>query len=109
VYISNSTGSAPKTTTVTWEESDEPYADIEVQLGDTVDFDYTTFHNVRKFRNMDAFDQCEFSGRWISEEDSLDGPTSFLIEEKAGSTIYVGCSVDDHCDSGNMKLAIHVV
>jgi hypothetical protein len=21
----------------------------------------------------------------------------------------VGCSVDDHCDSGNMKLAIHVV
>jgi len=87
-----------------------PYPDLKVKAGDTILFQYDTGHNVRKFQNEKAYDNCEFNGRWLSEVDSVDGPFEYVVSEDPGSTIYVGCSVDDHCgpDGGNQKLAIHV-
>jgi len=99
----------PRTIALTWEVSDEPYPDLDVNPGDMIFFNYTSNHNVRRFQNEEAHDNCEFSGRWISPEGELDGPTSFVVAEEEGETIYVGCSVEDHCENGNMKLVINVI
>ena len=101
---------APRTLALTWKISDEPYPDLEVNSGDIIFFDYTRNHNVRMFKNEEAYEDCDFDDRWISPEGELDaGPISFVVAEEEGETIYVGCSVDDHCENGNMKLVINVV
>lgn len=109
ILLLNSPGNIPTTIKVPWVFAADPYIDLEVRSGDTIIFEYGSGHDVRKFENKDAYDQCDFDGRLISEAGVFTGPTSFLVEDDAGSVIYVGCSFDGHCEFGNQKLVIYVV
>ena len=82
---------------VDWRFGDSPYPILNVTSGDTILFQWETGHDVRKFQNKNTYENCEFSGRWMNEENTFDGPLEYIVNEVPGSAFYVGCSVDGHC------------
>eukprot|EP00123_Amoebidium_parasiticum_P014387 comp22472_c6_seq1/m.33870 comp22472_c6_seq1/g.33870 ORF comp22472_c6_seq1/g.33870 comp22472_c6_seq1/m.33870 type:complete len:846 (-) comp22472_c6_seq1:22-2559(-) len=104
----SSPGAVPNTpslTPITWTRPATPITalpEINIRVGDSVNFDYTTNHNVVLFPSQLAFQDCDWSNAPTLK---AAGPYTHTFT-KAG-TYYFGCTTGDHCARG-MKVKVNV-
>ena len=65
-------------------------------------FKWKGYHNVFKFKDKTAFDNCDFSGA-----ENLGDKSGVKFTTKKAGTYYFGCEVGAHCKYGQ-KLAVKV-
>jgi len=84
---------------------DQSFDNMTLSAGDTLAFDYNgTDHDVQRFTDQTAYDNCDFSGATM--ECSESGPCTIKIGGEGEE--YFGCSKADHCQNGNQKMAVTV-
>ena len=96
-----------RTHSVDWVYTNTPQPTLEVSKGDLVQFDWEGSHDVYLLPSQQAFTDCDFAdGVNLGAVTGLRIHTGRLV---CGETYYFACSIGDHCQSGMMKLAIHVL
>ena len=60
-------------------------------------------HDVWRFPDEAAMDACDFSE---AEELASTDSNSYVVDSNSYGSIYLGCSVSDHCSVGNQKLTL---
>jgi len=90
--------------TIPWVWSNSPYDTVTIARGDRVFFDYGGGHDVSKFSDQTAYNNCDFST--ATEWKGDPGPYTHTFNEPG--TFYIGCTLTYHCANGNMKVIIVV-
>jgi hypothetical protein len=107
LFLSFGSASATEWEIDPWRTFDEAYDALEIQEGDTVKFLFGAFHDVYKFRNKGAFENCDFT-RADKVCDRGASPCVISDLDDDGKFHFFGCSIGTHCSNGNMKLEIIV-
>jgi len=95
---------------ITWATSGTAMVDLSMAKGDSLLFDFSgTNHVVKKFPDVTAYDNCDFSS--ATDICTGAGPCTYLFSSSdGGHTHYFGCDKNSgaHCTTGNMKVAVVV-
>jgi hypothetical protein len=81
--------------------SDEPYAPIDANVGDKINFIMGPGHNVAIHPSRN----CDKSGSQILGDDATTSYT--ILPTDAGRTVFFACDVGSHCDLG-MQVVVNV-
>ena len=81
--------------------ADEPYAPINANVGDKINFNMGPGHNVA----IHSSGNCDKSGSQILGDDATTSYT--ILPSDAGKSIFFACDVGSHCDLG-MQIVVNV-
>ena len=79
---------------------------IDLQVGDTIEWDIKDFHDLVEMPDHALFDACDFTGSTLISIGPAIAQTTF----SSPGVHYFGCSVEDgfHCEFLNMKVTVVV-
>ena len=100
------TSSASRSHKINWVYTNTLPPTLEVHKGDLVVFEWVGSHDVYLLPSRQAFTDCVFTNAV-----KLGASTGLRIHTgrlTCGETYYFACQIGDHCQGGNMKLAVHV-
>jgi hypothetical protein len=81
------------------------YSEMAVYAGDMLNFNHNGGHNVYRFPNKAAYDQCDFSGATML---SSANAYTYHVDVQSGE-LYFGCQVGNHCVTGNQRVIAKVM
>jgi len=87
---------------VTWTFNISPH-EIDVQVGDTVTFQFAGGHDVREFPDAAAYGSCNFSSASL-----LGSAGPIVVPFDTPGVFYFGCGVGAHCSAAGMYLQVPV-
>jgi hypothetical protein len=84
-----------------------------IDVGDSIQFQFSKTHRLRQFEDSTAFESCDFSQSTLKADTNTGGgtetlPNLFLMAFDTEGTFYFGCDVSDHCSEAGMKIQITV-
>ena len=76
---------------------------VDGETVEVVRLTWSGVHDVWRFPDEAAMDACDFSE---AEELASTDSNSYVVDSNSYGSIYLGCSVSDHCSVGNQKLTL---
>lgn len=82
-----------------------PTTVIEVEVGDSVAFNWIGYHDLHLMADHASYTSCDFTGSTELASDSIGGSHTYTATTPG--TFYFACAVSSHCGDG-MKIAVVV-
>ena len=93
---------AASTISVGWfipNENDDGYEDRNVQVGDTINFNYLGYHNVY----IHPSQGCSQDGAIVVGATSSNGDSSYMFQSSDVGKMTFACDVGSHCEMGQIQ------